>query len=85
MEVLSVGLMSEPIFLFQIPQSFAKRDHMLDIQKRMQAKWDSEKAFEVDAKPGVPKFLGCFPYPYMNGRLHLGHAFTATKTDFATR
>lgn len=23
-----------------------------------------------------------FPYPYMNGTIHLGHAFTVTKADF---
>ena len=26
-----------------------------------------------------PKYFGNFPYPYMNGMLHLGHAFTLTK------
>lgn len=29
--------------------------------------------------------MATFPYPYMNGMLHLGHAFTATKAEFATR
>lgn len=29
-----------------------------------------------------PKWLGTFPYPYMNGSLHLGHAFSMTKIDF---
>lgn len=24
------------------------------------------------------------PFPYMNGRLHLGHAFTFSKVDFCT-
>ncbi len=28
--------------------------------------------------------MGTFPYPYMNGRLHLGHFFTITKLEFAT-
>lgn len=27
----------------------------------------------------VGKYFGTFPYPYMNGLLHLGHAFTISK------
>ncbi len=30
-----------------------------------------------DAPEG--KFFGNFPYPYMNGLLHLGHAFSLSK------
>lgn len=26
-----------------------------------------------------------FPYPYMNGRIHLGHAFSFTKAEFTVR
>jgi len=32
-----------------------------------------------------PKFFGCMAYPYMNGSLHLGHAFTLSKIEFMTR
>eukprot|EP00939_MAST-03C_sp_MAST-3C-sp1_P003252 g3252.t1 len=31
------------------------------------------------------KYFCTFPYPYMNGRIHLGHAFTITKAEFAAR
>lgn len=31
-----------------------------------------------------PKYLSTFPYPYMNGSLHLGHAFSISKVEFAT-
>jgi leucyl-tRNA synthetase len=30
-----------------------------------------------------PKWFGTFPYAYMNGSLHLGHAFTISKVEFA--
>jgi hypothetical protein len=30
------------------------------------------------------KFFGNFPYPYMNGLLHLGHAFSLSKVRAAT-
>ncbi|CAO3655639.1 unnamed protein product [Mucor hiemalis] len=28
--------------------------------------------------------MSCMPFPYMNGRMHLGHAFTFSKVDFGT-
>ncbi|VBB18255.1 cytoplasmic leucyl-tRNA synthetase [Yasminevirus sp. GU-2018] len=31
------------------------------------------------------RYFATFPYPYMNGNLHLGHGFTMTKMDFACR
>ncbi|KAK4046224.1 cytosolic leucyl tRNA synthetase [Microbotryomycetes sp. JL201] len=35
------------------------------------------------ARQDRPKWMGTFPYPYMNGSLHLGHAFTISKIEFA--
>jgi leucyl-tRNA synthetase len=31
------------------------------------------------------KFFVTFPYPYMNGRMHLGHAYSMTKAEFTAR
>ena len=36
-----------------------------------------------DVKAKHPKWFGTFAYPYMNGSLHLGHAFTVFKVEFA--
>ncbi|KAJ3168358.1 cytosolic leucyl tRNA synthetase [Geranomyces variabilis] len=56
-------------------------------EKWAQQKWEDERIFEVDApapgEPSPPKFMGTFPFPYMNGLLHLGHSFSLTKLEFA--
>ncbi|KHJ88897.1 leucine--tRNA ligase [Oesophagostomum dentatum] len=57
---------------------------LLEKEAEIQKLWDDSKAFEEDAaSDGSPKYLVTFPYPYMNGRLHLGHTFTLSKCEFA--
>ncbi len=69
------------------PKSFARRDRLIEIEKKVQKKWDDLHVYETDAPEDLstPKFFATFPYPYMNGKLHLGHAFSLTKAEFATR
>ena len=63
------------------PKSYARRDHLAGIEKRVQKKWEDPRVYEadIDIRVGREKYLITFPYPYMNGRLHLGHAFSMTK------
>lgn len=71
----------------EAPKSHARRDKLLEIARTVQKKWDDGKVFEVEAPQQKPKegekFFGNFPYPYMNGYLHLGHGFTISKLEFA--
>ncbi|EHA8588368.1 leucine--tRNA ligase, cytoplasmic [Cocos nucifera] len=68
-------------------RSFSRRDQLLRIQSEVQKRWEEHKVFDANPgnKPPEPgeKFFGNFPYPYMNGLLHLGHAFTVSKLEFA--
>ncbi|XP_023211298.1 leucine--tRNA ligase, cytoplasmic-like [Centruroides sculpturatus] len=58
-----------------------------DIERRVQLKWDEAHIFEEDAphphsNPMPESYFVTFPYPYMNGRLHLGHTFSLSKCEF---
>mmetsp|Transcript_4590 Transcript_4590/g.9069 ORF Transcript_4590/g.9069 Transcript_4590/m.9069 type:complete len:1116 (-) Transcript_4590:1425-4772(-) len=70
------------------PKGTAKRDALVANEIAVQSLWESEKAFECnpsyDAETGEKdeKFIVTFPYPYSNGHLHLGHAFSLTKAVF---
>ena len=44
----------------------------------------ADRIFEVDpGQEGDDKFFLTFPFPYMNGKLHLGHGFSFSKAEFA--
>eukprot|EP01041_Mallomonas_annulata_P005685 gene5685-11472_t len=72
------------------PKSFARRDHIRSNELQIQKKWAESKVYQTERKVDEngqprPKYLVTFPYPYMNGRLHLGHAFSLTKAEFTAR
>ncbi|KNC87150.1 hypothetical protein SARC_00731 [Sphaeroforma arctica JP610] len=69
---------------------FKKRDALIELEAKAQKKWDTLKVFESDApEAGTQefedknKYMCTFPYPYMNGRLHLGHSFSLSKCEFS--
>ena len=55
------------------------------IEEKWQKAWEQNHIFEADPDPTKPKIFVTFPYPYMNGPLHLGHGFTATRVDVYAR
>ncbi len=66
--------------------STARRDLLMRLQGESQKKWADMRVYEEDAGDANSrgeKFLVTFPYPYCNGYLHLGHAFTISKGEFA--
>lgn len=95
-ELAQVWLAFIVLFLLICIQT-GKRDHLKSLEKKYQAQWQEQHLFEVTApsqdelrglspeqiKEKYPKWFGNFPYPYMNGSLHLGHAFTISKVEFA--
>lgn len=44
--------------------------------------WDERNAYKYEVDLKKPKYFANFPYAYMNGFLHLGHAFSMTKAEF---
>ncbi|CCO34194.1 leucyl-tRNA synthetase [Rhizoctonia solani AG-1 IB] len=79
----------------ELPKT-AKRDFLVELEQKYQKEWQDKNVFHTDApheseladltpdalREKFPKWLGTFPYPYMNGSLHLGHAFTISKIEF---
>jgi leucyl-tRNA synthetase len=59
--------------------------HTKQIEEKWQAQWEKAHVFEADPDPNRKKVMVTFPYPYMNGPLHVGHAFTATRVDAYAR
>lgn len=60
-----------------------KRDALRANEATIQKEWEVSSVFASDATTENDEhFLVTFPYPYMNGVLHIGHAFSLTKAVF---
>ncbi|MEA1993315.1 MAG: leucine--tRNA ligase [Euryarchaeota archaeon] len=55
-----------------------------DIDKKWQKRWEDAKVFEGNPDDRK-KFFVNLPYPYMNGYMHLGRAYTFLKGDIISR
>ncbi|KAN0064710.1 cytosolic leucyl tRNA synthetase [Thecaphora frezii] len=79
-------------------ENTSKRDFLTKLEKETQQFWAEQHVFDVDApteedglkeltpeevRAKYPKYFATIPYAYMNGSLHLGHAFTLSKAEFA--
>lgn len=55
------------------------------VEEKWHRNWENAKIFEADPDFHKEKFFVTFPYPYMNGPLHVGHGFTASRVDTYAR
>jgi leucyl-tRNA synthetase len=55
------------------------------IEEKWQEEWEKAKIFEANVEPGKKKFFTSLVIPYVNGRLHIGHCFTFSRTDSYAR
>lgn len=67
-----------------------KVEYLQAIERKVQNDWEKARCYEQNAMPNPDrkpdeKFFATFPFPYMNGRLHLGHTFSLSKCEFACR
>jgi leucyl-tRNA synthetase len=59
-----------------------RRDRLVEIESVIEKQYEVTKPYQNNADKTKPKYMITFPYPYMNGRLHIGHLFTILKGDF---
>ncbi|KAI3506262.1 hypothetical protein L1887_28619 [Cichorium endivia] len=83
----SVKISNEMADTNESGRSFKRRDQLLEMEHEVRKWWDECHVFNAEANDQPPKegdkFFGSFPFPYMNGYLHLGHAFSLSKLEFA--
>ena len=55
------------------------RSGLAQYEKHWLKVWNDKRIFESESVPGRKKAFVTFPFAYMNGPLHIGHCFTATR------
>jgi len=57
---------------------------LLEIEDKWQKRWEEAKIFYSDPN-NKKKFFVNFPYPYVNGFMHLGHSFSLMRAEVFAR
>src|SRR5580704_16860246 len=57
----------------------------LATEEKWTSKWQEKHVSEPERDSTREKKMVTFPFPYMNGPLHLGHGFTAARVDVFAR
>lgn len=55
------------------------------VEEKWRRIWEEKKIFQADPDERKEKVFVTVPFPYMNGPLHLGHAFTDGRVDVYAR
>lgn len=68
------------------PKSTVKLDFMRTVEADAQKLWKDNKVFELNPVDGSNsnKYMATFPYPYMNGKAHIGHSFSLSKLEVSS-
>ncbi len=56
-----------------------------EIENKWQTKWYESKIFESEPNESLSKCFVTFSFPYTDGRLHVGHAFTSLRNEVYAR
>ncbi|KAG9397539.1 Leucyl-tRNA synthetase, class Ia, archaeal/eukaryotic cytosolic [Carpediemonas membranifera] len=60
-----------------------KKTKLVNLEDDIRKMWSETRIWESDARDEKgEKWFVTFPFPYMNGKLHLGHLFSFTKADY---
>ena len=83
--IVKYSKISNKIMDLKESNSTVKRDLLLTIEEKAQKLWLEKKFNEFNPIENQKKFFVTFPFPYANGKLHLGHAYSLTKCEFTSR